>query len=323
MQLWSKNRMARKRKRATSRVDRPLLTAAAAVAGTPATATTAASTVARPASAASSGDTTARIWRKVQPVAATANGFHCFDADPLDHAETEPRAFAHVQPVLRLLARYHGLKPDQLQVWDPYFCKGAVVAHLVALGFPRVHNQNEDFYARIESGKLPEHHVLVSNPPYSSDNLERCLKFCAGTDKAWMLLLPNWVAKKSSFEQILGVKSKQLCFIAPRKRYKFLMPPDLVHGCSRPDWVGKDGVTSPYDASWYVHLPDTGLHQKCCKSLEDESKQASCEWVLGRSMQAVRWKLKKLGVQQTFGARKLESSKTQSQGQRPDRKSVV
>ena len=39
--------------------------------------------------------------------------------------------------------------------------------HLAALGFARVHNRNEDFYAVLQEGRVPQHDVVVTNPPYS------------------------------------------------------------------------------------------------------------------------------------------------------------
>ena len=62
---------------------------------------------------------------------------------------------------------------------DPYFCNGAVARHLAKLGFPLVHNTNEDFYAIVAAGRVPEHDVLLTNPPYSADHPQRLLDFVA------------------------------------------------------------------------------------------------------------------------------------------------
>ena len=66
---------------------------------------------------------------------------------------------------------------------DPYFCEGSVVRHLGKLGFTSVYNRNEDFYAVVAAGRVPDHDVLVTNPPYSSDHMQRILRFCAASNR--------------------------------------------------------------------------------------------------------------------------------------------
>ena len=44
---------------------------------------------------------------------------------------------------------------------DPYFCNGAVVRHLNALGFLNVHNVNEDFYATLAAGRGAARGLLI------------------------------------------------------------------------------------------------------------------------------------------------------------------
>ena len=85
---------------------------------------------------------------------------HPFQTDVLDHAETELRAYCHVAPVLKLLSKHFRLRLRDLQIWDPYFCKGTVVKHLAELGFQKVHNVNEDFYKVQETG-VPESGTTV------------------------------------------------------------------------------------------------------------------------------------------------------------------
>lgn len=80
---------------------------------------------------------------------------HVFETDALDHAETERRAYCHVAPVLKLLAEKLALKPKDLKIWDPYFCKGTVVRYLAEVGFYKVRNLNEDFY-KVQQVGLPE-----------------------------------------------------------------------------------------------------------------------------------------------------------------------
>ena len=42
--------------------------------------------------------------------------------------------------------------------------------------------------------------LCAQNPPYSQDHKERIIEFCAESGKAWCLLMPNYVANKSYFQ---------------------------------------------------------------------------------------------------------------------------
>ena len=104
----------------------------------------------------------AKSGRRRRAETSDASGPHqkegeslAFESDPLDHAETELRAYRHISGVLKLLAKHFAVKPKDLKIWDPYFCKGSVVKHLAHLGFRQVRNVNEDFY-KVQEGKLPE-----------------------------------------------------------------------------------------------------------------------------------------------------------------------
>ena len=60
--------------------------------------------------------------------------------------------------MLRLCSNFwlkSALKPKDLKIWDPYFCKGTVVRHLAEVGFYKVRNLNEDFY-KVQQVGLPE-----------------------------------------------------------------------------------------------------------------------------------------------------------------------
>ena len=93
------------------------------------------------------------------------------------------------QPLLRLLAAALGTTPERLAIYDPYYCRGGPVRHLRELGFTSVHHRNEDFYQVIASGDTPEYDVLLTNPPWSGDHIERCLRFASRSGRAWFLLL--------------------------------------------------------------------------------------------------------------------------------------
>ena len=62
---------------------------------------------------------------------------YAFAVDANDHCETPGEAYEDVVPFLRQLAAQLGKEPRELAIYDPYYCNGAVVAHLGARGFPR------------------------------------------------------------------------------------------------------------------------------------------------------------------------------------------
>lgn len=81
-----------------------------------------------------------------------------FEIPSADHCETPSLAYAHIGPVLHHIAsqlspalyrRSSAEACASLKIWDPYFCSGTVIDRLGAIGFPQVHNVNEDFYATI------------------------------------------------------------------------------------------------------------------------------------------------------------------------------
>eukprot|EP00959_Pyramimonas_sp_CCMP1952_P408002 8550368-Pyramimonas_sp.AAC.1 len=56
-------------------------------------------------------------------------------------------------------------------------------------------------YTAVVARKMvPEHDVVVTNPPYSADHIGRALKFCqsnlAKHGRPWVMLLPNYVYAK-------------------------------------------------------------------------------------------------------------------------------
>lgn len=88
-----------------------------------------------------------------------------FAAAEDDHCETAPEAYTHIAGALQQLAATLGVPAAELRIYDPFYCNGAVERHLAALGFPCVHNRNEDFYAVLQEGRVPPHDVVVTAPP--------------------------------------------------------------------------------------------------------------------------------------------------------------
>ena len=68
-------------------------------------------------------------------------------------------------------------------------------------------NENKDFYAVCQRGEVPEHDVLVTNPPYSADHVERCITFAAKNlyehGRPYFLLLPSYCVNKPYYTSAL------------------------------------------------------------------------------------------------------------------------
>lgn len=127
-----------------------------------------------------------------------------------DHYETPKIAYSDTKPLLRNYAKSLAVGREQLRVYDPYYCRGSAAGLLTEVGFPSVIHEKRDFYADITAGTVPEHDVLLTNPPYSSDHKERLFSFLlerqrkAGKkDAPFLLLLPAWSASKLAWRQLL------------------------------------------------------------------------------------------------------------------------
>jgi len=127
---------------------------------------------------------------------------YSYVTDDADHCETPLDAYEHIAVLLdRVMS---GKARSSLRIYDPYYCEGGVVQRLGSLGFTNVYNRKEDFYAAVAQGTTPDFDVLVTNPPYSGDNISRLLDFCLASRKPWFLLVPNWVYTKSYYARILS-----------------------------------------------------------------------------------------------------------------------
>jgi hypothetical protein len=170
-----------------------------------------------------------RDRKEIAAVRARSAGIvHPFAVVSDDHCETSPTAYEHVAPLLHQLAGRLGKPAAELAIYDPYFCAGSVVRHLNKLGFRNVYNRNEDFYAALVAGELPEHDVLLTNPPYSGDHVERLAKFAAANGKPFLLLLPDHFAGRPSYARALGGLKPLL--LVPEVRYHYWTPAGLRDG---------------------------------------------------------------------------------------------
>lgn len=149
-----------------------------------------------------------------------------YPVDDDDHCETPHIAYAHIASLLEKYAATIGKTKDTLQIYDPYFCQGNVVQRLNDLGFPLVRNEMVDFYAAQKApSSIQNYDVLVTNPPYSLDHMQRLVAYCITTSKPWFLLMPNYVYTKEYFlPTLMHVNIPKLFFIVPFKRYSYTTP---------------------------------------------------------------------------------------------------
>ena len=137
-----------------------------------------------------------------------------------DHCETPLEAYQDIQSVLLTFVEMLGISMNTFKIYDPYFCEGNTVKRLNSLGFNNVYNKKEDFYKVQSSGSIPDYDILITNPPYSSDHVEKLFNFCIGSKKPWMLLLPNYFYMRDYFAAVK--KSCQPFFIIPSKGHRYL-----------------------------------------------------------------------------------------------------
>ncbi|KAL7505593.1 hypothetical protein ACHAXN_003047 [Cyclotella atomus] len=179
-----------------------------------------------------------------------------FCADQDDHCETSPVAYTHIAPLLNYMAKLMGKTPSDLQIYDPYYCAGAMVSHLCKLGFHDVYNKPEDFYQVIQDGNVPEHDVVVTNPPYSSDHFDKLLGFLSKNNKPALLLLPEHLPKKSSI-----YAEDKFVFLSPPERYHYWTPEGMRQDQEKNEKKKKQHMNlvlgrrnSPFVSYWFLSM---------------------------------------------------------------------
>lgn len=175
---------------------------------------------------------------------------YSWPTDEGDHCETPLEAYAHIAPLLHVLCARLGKAPSALRIYDPYFCEGRMAEHLLSLGFSNVYNKRQDFYGAIAQGTTPAFDVLVTNPPYSADNIPRLLQFCEQQRKPWMLLVPNWVYTKPYYAPLLQRPPPPALrfYLAPKRRYLYTTPKSRRQ-------LKSAKYTSPFASFWFCSLP--------------------------------------------------------------------
>ena len=89
--------------------------------------------------------------------------------------------------------------------------------------------------------------MLVTNPPFSGNHVERLLEFCQQHSKPWLLLVPSYTHQKQYYASLLGGAKHRPFFAVPKKRYYFWSPKGANRNNPK---VRKDGRTSPFVTLW-------------------------------------------------------------------------
>eukprot|EP00943_MAST-04B_sp_MAST-4B-sp1_P003007 g3007.t1 len=179
-----------------------------------------------------------------------------FQAEALDHCESPIESYKDINVFLQSYAKSIGKSKSTISIYDPYFCNGSIKRNLGKLGYNKVYNKCEDFYEKIEKNEVPEYDVLITNPPYSSDHIEKLLyyikKMVQTKGKPFFLLLPNYVYTKQYYKDIM--KEINLFYYVPIKFRYYYNPPDWVDKTQGSSALLKGKTsTSPYHSFWYIY----------------------------------------------------------------------
>ena len=184
--------------------------------------------------------------------AGTAPQLYPFPVDTADHCETPYEAYEDIDAVLKTtLHLVNNKSKHDIQLYDSYYCAGSFVEHMKNLGYSNVYNRCEDFYEKIEKKLIPEHDILITNPPYSSDHVEKLFNFISthNKDKSCFLLLPSYFCQRKYFKSFF--QKMKLFFIVPSRRYRYRAP----KGGRDSDSMRKDRKNAPFISFWYCALP--------------------------------------------------------------------
>ena len=165
--------------------------------------------------------------------------------DDDDHCETPILAYQHVASFLDVVAGSLGKTRASLRIYDPYYCAGGIKQRLGELGFENVLNENVDCYLNWDS---VEYDVLVTNPPYSGDHMEKMVQYLAAKKKPFAFVVPNFVIKKPYHREMLE-KSLMPMYLVPKARYVYL-PPKGFREKKASDTQKK---SSPYVTIWHLY----------------------------------------------------------------------
>ena len=204
----------------------------------------------------------------IKPLSLSGKPSYPFEVDDTDHCETPLDAYRDVIAVLDQIAKSLGKTRNSVSIYDPYYCDGGVEAKLNLLGCQNVLNENQDFYMNITNKSIPDYDVLVTNPPYSGDHIEKLLTFTASSKKPYLLLMPHFVYTKDYYTRSKG--QDDIFFLVPKSRYSYL-PPQWVKSNSGSTTLSKGKTnTAPFPSFWYCcageNLSHAWLEMKFGKS---------------------------------------------------------
>lgn len=176
-----------------------------------------------------------------------------YKTDYNDHFETPSIAYEHILPLL------DALQPDRSQhvIYDPYYCNGQTKEILLNLGFQKIVHEKRDFYNDINQNTVPNHHCVITNPPYSDDHKEKCMRYLvpkmrtsrSEESKSFFVLMPNYVAVRNHFRSAIGANEND-----KNPLDIFYVVPPIMYEYNHPEGTGKD--FPPFASIWFcgVHL---------------------------------------------------------------------
>ncbi|KAL7544969.1 hypothetical protein ACHAWF_008339 [Thalassiosira exigua] len=208
-----------------------------------------------------------------------------FPTNPDDHCETQLLSYEHILPIMDELCKSFGGARRSMKIYDPYYCNGSVVKHLSALGFSNVYNKKEDCYAVWKSTAEPDFDLLLTNPPYSEDHIERLMNHVTSRpfgNKPWLLLMPQWVHKKDYYINVTTKKNRNPFYIVPKKRYVY-SPPVNFREKKESDTHKKN---SPFVSMWFCWGGTEKRNQQLIDAFKKSDVQSACD--LARSKNALR-----------------------------------
>lgn len=181
-----------------------------------------------------------------------------FAVEDTDHCETPATAYSDLLTLLDACCLLLGKTRSALRIYDPFYCNGAVIRHLGNIGFVDLYNRCEDFYAVQAAGKTPMYDVLITNPPYSGDHIEKLLSFCALSGKPWFCLLPHWVYTKRYYNR----HAQNVWYLVNHSiRYAY-EPPRWVKAGNGSTAIEKGRQsTAPFPSFWYCWYPQAHRQQ--------------------------------------------------------------
>lgn len=170
-----------------------------------------------------------------------------YQADYNDHFETPLQAYKDIKPLIDCLCKKG--KKSPIVVYDPYYCDGRAAQHLQQVGFSNIIHEKRDFYKDIKDNTVPNHDILITNPPYSDEHKKKCLDFCLrqldnnnDSNKLFFVLLPAYVAMRHYYKELIDKYKQSVIYLVPRIDY------DYEH----PEGTGKD--TSPFKSLWFCGI---------------------------------------------------------------------